>query len=84
MIFAHADSDASATPGTWFTYPRSSLGNVKHPRHGHVAVVCPICHGTLTLSHAIHDVADDGTVSPSFVCTKPGCSFHTYIRLAGW
>lgn len=84
MIFARAGCATTAAPGTWFTFPRSSLENVKHPRHGHVAVVCPICHGTLTLSSAIHKVANDGTVSPSFVCTKVGCTFHTFIRLAGW
>lgn len=84
MDFARADSEVTAAPGTWFTYPRSSLDNVKHERHGHVAVVCPDCRGTVTLSSAVHSVADDGTVSPSFVCTKAGCLFHTFIRLGGW
>lgn len=84
MLFARADDDAPPAPGTWFTFPRSALERVKHERHGHVAVVCPLCHDALTLSREIHTVADDGTVSPSFVCTRPGCTFHRFIRLGGW
>lgn len=84
MIFARAPNDTAAAPGTWFTFPRSALDEVKHAKHGHVAIVCPTCRGTLTLSSAIHTVAANGTVNPSFVCTKAGCSFHTFIRLAGW
>lgn len=84
MDFARADSEFTASPGTWFTYPRSTLENVKHGRHGHVAIVCPDCHCTLTLSSAVHTVADGGAVGPSFVCTKDGCSFHKFIRLGGW
>lgn len=84
MLFARAESAAAAAPGTWFTFPHSALERVKHARHGHVAVICPECRRTLTLSVEVHAVADDGAVSPSFVCTVPGCLFHTFIRLAGW
>jgi len=31
-----------------------------------------------------HSIDADGTVMPSVVCPKPGCSFHTYVRLEGW
>lgn len=29
-----------------------------------------------------HEIAADGTVSPSVVC--PNCSFHQHIKLDGW
>jgi hypothetical protein len=29
-------------------------------------------------------VADDGTVSPSYVCPFPPCTFHLFVRLDGW
>mgnify|MGYP001576936534 CR=1 FL=1 len=31
-----------------------------------------------------HDIAEDGTVSPSVVCTSPGCGFHESVKLDGW
>jgi hypothetical protein len=48
-----------------------------------LAFVCDRGHHTM-LSRTVHRVSKDGTVSPSYVCTKPGCSFHTFVRLVGW
>jgi hypothetical protein len=31
-----------------------------------------------------HEIADDGTVSPSVVCPHVGCGFHDNIKLADW
>lgn len=31
-----------------------------------------------------HEIAADGTVTPSVVCTEGGCDFHAYVRLEGW
>jgi len=31
-----------------------------------------------------HDIAADGTVSPSVVCSKEGCNFHEFIQLVDW
>lgn len=31
-----------------------------------------------------HVIEQDGTVSPSVICPKKGCSFHAYVRLANW
>jgi hypothetical protein len=39
---------------------------------------------TLRISGNVHSVAPDGTLSPSYVCTYPGCSFHEWVRLVGW
>lgn len=42
---------------------------------------CPKCptYGSL---FGTHDIADDGTVTPSVVC--PNCDFHESIKLEGW
>ena len=31
-----------------------------------------------------HEVADDGTVSPSVGCPEDGCNFHEFVKLIGW
>lgn len=31
-----------------------------------------------------HEIAADGTVSPSVVCPTEGCDFHEHVRLVGW
>jgi hypothetical protein len=31
-----------------------------------------------------HEIAEDGTVSPSVVCPHEGCDFHEFIKLGGW
>lgn len=46
-----------------------------------LAFTCPNGH---TGSLASHDIAADGTVTPSVVCPHDGCPFHAWIRLAGW
>lgn len=46
-------------------------------------VRCAFGH-VLRVSGMVHSVARDGTVSPSFVCSVPGCSWHVYVRLADW
>lgn len=44
---------------------------------------CPFGH-TTRVSPKNHSIADDGTVSPSYVCTVPGCTFHDNVRFVGW
>lgn len=41
---------------------------------GHLASVSP----------KVHTIAADGTLSPSYVCPREGCSFHDFVRLEGW
>ena len=31
-----------------------------------------------------HDIAADGTVTPSVVCTEEDCGFHDWVKLVGW
>jgi hypothetical protein len=47
------------------------------------AIACPACGGWFSLVKN-HTIASDGTVSPSVVCTHPGCTWHVFVRLDGW
>lgn len=31
-----------------------------------------------------HEIAEDGTVSPSVVCPWEGCDYHEIVQLIGW
>jgi hypothetical protein len=44
-------------------------------------VACPQCGREAMLDH---EIAADGTVSPSVQCPFPGCSFHDQVQLLGW
>lgn len=47
------------------------------------SISCPGCGQVQTLSG--HDIAADGTVTPSVVCHySDDCGFHEYITLEGW
>lgn len=63
-------------PLQWLPVTRDSSG--LPPTAG---VTCENGHEGLISDHAI---AEDGTVSPSVVCTEEGCGWHEYIRLDGW
>lgn len=73
-----------AKPGDiWLQEPgvyRTAWNADKSQRSASVA--CPDCGRTASLSG--HDIADDGTVTPSVVCPYEGCSFHDYVKLEGW
>jgi predicted RNA-binding Zn-ribbon protein involved in translation (DUF1610 family) len=61
-------------PGTW--------KGLLTPEGRKASFTCPKC-GQLG-SLADHNIAPDGTVSPSVVCPTAGCDFHEFIRLEGW
>ncbi len=63
-----------ATRGTWRV--------CKTPEGRTALFCCPTCGNAASLSK--HTIAEDGTVSPSVVCSEPGCPFHEFIRLEGW
>lgn len=44
-------------------------------------MTCSAGHSLVLRSHQI---AEDGRVQPSVVCTVPGCSFHEFVRLQTW
>lgn len=41
--------------------------------------VCPVCELRAYLTD--HEIAEDGTVTPSVLCD---CGFHDYLKLIGW
>ncbi len=45
------------------------------------SIVCPNGHYGIITDHKI---ADDGTVSPSVVCSVPSCNFHDHVILKSW
>lgn len=48
---------------------------------GNIMARCPECGEIYLLDH---EVASDGTVTPSLECPTEGCSFHEMIKLDGW
>lgn len=63
-------------PLTWYPVTRESS---KLPPTANV--VCSQGHAGLI---GEHEIAPDGKVNPSVVCTQDNCSFHEYITLIGW
>lgn len=62
--------DELSEKGTW------------RPSSGKAISSCPGC-GYLGGLHK-HDIAPDGTVTPSMVCPWAPCTFHDMGRLEGW
>lgn len=62
-------------PLTWKACHPSTVSRFK------AEMTCPYGHGMTLKGHAIDS---DGTVRPSVVCPKPGCSFHEFVRLVDW
>jgi zona occludens toxin (predicted ATPase) len=50
-----------------------------------VWLFCPEGHtAILQQPDGGHDIADDGTVSPSVVCPHDDCDFHEHVVLEDW
>lgn len=63
-------SPAAQPAGTW------------RPYMGGAFLRCPDCGLLSSLRN--HEIAPDGAVTPSVVCTRPRCWFHEFIWLKGW
>jgi hypothetical protein len=60
----------------------SGKGTYRKVRNGTSArLTCPNCGLDAELDHQI---AKDGTVTPSVECPSDGCGFHEHVRLLGW
>lgn len=78
--------------------PRSTSTGVKSGHRpawytwfGTVMLVCPSGHvGMLRAARTLlsdpegHEIAVDGTVTPSAVCPEPNCTFHEHVVLQDW
>ena len=75
----------SYPPGLWDDRWHGERGTWRYQKlpDGRSALfACPLCGYGASLSD--HTIAPDGTVSPSVVCPKEGCTFHESIRLEAW
>jgi hypothetical protein len=64
------DPNAPLQPGTWKKWGQQVL------------FCCPLCKNAGLLDHQI---AADGTVTPSVQCATHGCTFHENgVKLRGW
>lgn len=69
MIEFTRDDDLKK-PGTWMPTD-----------NGKAVISCPKCGQFGSLDH---EIASDGTVTPSLVCTTKDCGFHDWGKLIGW
>lgn len=71
-------------PGTWKPFKDQLPPEHEHLVRHYALITCPTCHKALSVGVGGHSIAEDGTVSPSVVCPRPGCTFHEFVRLADW
>lgn len=67
--FKQASHAGPMVKGSWRRFGRAAV------------VIC--CQGCGFVARLPHEVAADGTVTPSVVCPKP-CGFHDMVKLEGW
>ena len=66
-------------------FPKGAWRAVKRDGVRAANLSCPLCGFRAGLGHNTnHEIAADGSVSPSVVCDNEGCSFHDFIKLEGW
>jgi len=72
-----------ADPGDfWLARKHPSWRGARFPDgHRSANVACGNGH---VASLSDHNIAADGTVSPSLVCPAQGCGWHEVVRLIGW
>lgn len=63
------------------TYLPNTWKGLQTPDGKSASVTCSNGH-TATLTD--HEIAADGTVTPSLVCPYDGCDFHEMVVLEGW
>jgi hypothetical protein len=63
--------------------PKSDWKRTKNIETGIIGawIRCPGCKKVAPLDH---EIAKDGSVTPSVVCPHEGCSFHDFIKLEDW
>ena len=76
MLFRRRTQLSECRPGEYVKLAAPS-------RRGWAWIVCPGCQRGASVAHN-HEVLADGTVTPSFVCTHDGCTFHRFIKLDEW
>jgi hypothetical protein len=77
------DADYWRQPRAPLTWRKPSAANLEHFPEDIVYATCSNGHTTRAIS-SVHSIAADGTMSPSYVCTIPWCTFHDFVRFEGW
>jgi hypothetical protein len=75
------DHGTHAEPCTWDYAKHTPKGSMFE--HDLALVTCANGH-TLRLTSRVHSIETDGTVKPSWVCTRTGCTWHVMIKLEGY
>lgn len=71
MYLIKKGNQSEQAAGTWWNTTGSSI-----------VVRCPQCSKIAVVGS--HEVAIDGTVTPSLVCPTEGCGFHEWVKLEEW
>lgn len=67
--------------GTGWVVLYAPKGDQGEPRKS-ATIHCPKCACEGSLRN--HEIAADGTVTPSCVCPYSPCDFHEMVKLVGW
>ena len=66
----------------WLSEPGAWRRSVCEGGKISATVSCPDCGRSCSLSS--HEIAQDGTVTPSLVCPLDDCDFHKFAKLEDW
>lgn len=86
IAFKRAAQDATQdrTPSSWDRVRYSEeLRAHKLFEHDIAMATCPNGH-MCRISDEVHQIAADGTLTPSYVCPVDGCGFHDFVKFEGW
>lgn len=91
IVFTRADqrlpNEGQLPPRcTWDYAPKVCDDGTPLPKAWNDDLVYATCANghTLRLVSTVHAIAADGSISPSYVCSVTGCTFHEHVRLEGW
>jgi hypothetical protein len=72
-------------PGTWDYFDHQAVDAQHRPVYASYLAfaTCPKGHVGLICS-TVFGIAEDGTLSPSYVCPVASCGFHEFVRFDGW
>lgn len=74
VVLERWDGDDTTLPARALTWMQTTDGNV--------AIACG--QGHIAFLDPAHQIADDGSITPSLGCPEEGCDWHVFGRLEGW
>lgn len=73
-LFPYETSESDKLPDRALTWLQT--------KDGKVAIACG--NGHMAFLDPEHQIADDGSVTPSLGCPEEGCDWHVFGKLVGW